>query len=228
MRDDKNMIFFTRYWCARHTAVDLSIHLPPGRMTVKNSDRFDNIGQWEEKAAPRLCSIVKHFYHFLCSEIVVYFFFCPFVWCLGVCIWLETNNNVQSVSVSSIEHLFSIRVAFDRPYKMKLRRMNGVIMVNIAFVSFDKLRLSDMAIETSLCITKNESGTYLSQCQASTVLIIIFIRFIFTFWSEKETKIYRKIDMLPQCGTEHIAFQVHAECSQKCVIALFVALFIRM
>lgn len=106
--------------------------------------------------------------------------------------------------------------------------MNGVIMVNIAFVSFDKLRLSDMAIETSLCITKNESGTYLSQCQASTVLIIIFIRFIFTFWSEKETKIYRKIDMLPQCGTEHIAFQVHAECSQKCVIALFVALFIRM
>lgn len=77
MRDDKNMIFFTRYWCARHTAVDLSIHLPPGRMTVKNSDRFDNIGQWEEKAAPRLCSIVKHFYHFLCSEIVVYFFSVP-------------------------------------------------------------------------------------------------------------------------------------------------------
>lgn len=160
----------------------------------------------KKKAAPRLCSIVKHFYHFLCSEIVVYFFFCPFVWSLGVWIWLETNNNVQSVSVSSVEHLFSIRVAFDRPYKMKLRRMNGVIMVNIAFVSFDKLRLSDMAIETSLCITKNESGTYLSQCQASTVLIIIFIRFIFTFWSEKETKIYRKIDMLAQCGTEHIAF----------------------
>lgn len=33
-----------------------------------------------------------------------------------------------------IEHLFHFWIAIDRPYKMKLRRMNGVIMVNTATI----------------------------------------------------------------------------------------------
>lgn len=64
-----------------HGTLRLSVHLPSGRMTMKNSNRFDGASDDAEERSKKKqnsspAAISLNFDHFLfCSEIVVYFFF---------------------------------------------------------------------------------------------------------------------------------------------------------
>lgn len=145
----KNIIFFFLaldvivcvrvrvYFDVLYIIRNLSLHLPAGRMTMKNSNRFDSI--WMKKH-PRLQFIVKiwSFSLLLFGNCCLLFSLrrhhrrCPRCRCILVFFTNpETNNNVQSVSVSAPEHLVIFFPFFHLPSNLS----NGEGSIKHAYIN---------------------------------------------------------------------------------------------
>lgn len=90
-----------------------------------------------------------------------------------------------------IEHLFLFWIAIDRPYKVKLRRMNGVIMVNTASIK-SVFKYNDTKLHTtyndSIDNDNKKNGTYLSQHRHPHIdyhICSIYIPFFIRGWIKK-------------------------------------------